>query len=188
MKNEQRFLASRNNTVSGTFVVILAKNIDHHSFSNNVFENEKWKNIVRGLIFSREINLSMRKMISYRVILATEFVRYARSVYQCAAILSMSTRSPPRLLDLQSATSQQLVALLSQDDDLNANGSFREQCYHACRILQKKHQSVAPDSLIDNLFHMDKGIIRKEWKHFIEDADQAPSRGRPPILTALQVP
>jgi hypothetical protein len=73
----------------------------------------------------------------------------------------------------------------SVDEQFNSSGSFREQCFHACRILRTQYQPAVPYSLIGKLFHVDKATIRKEWKRFMKDADQAISGGRPPILTAL---
>jgi hypothetical protein len=79
------------------------------------------------------------------------------------------------------------MTVLLQDELFNASGSFREQCFHACRVLREEHQPVVPYSVIGMLFRVSKGTIRKEWKRFQKDADNAASGGRPPILTSLQV-
>jgi hypothetical protein len=95
----------------------------------------------------------------------------------------------PRQLADHEALAQHsyLLELLLSDASFQASTSFREQCYHACRILRAEQDPPVPFSLIGKVFQVDKGTVRKHARKYADDLDAIGSPGRPPLFTPEQI-
>jgi hypothetical protein len=93
--------------------------------------------------------------------------------------------SPPRPLpgEIESVAEAELIACLSGDDAFSQSQSFREQCFHACRILRMNHIPPVPFAVIGRLLQVDKGTVRNHWQTFKAQENLIRQQGRPSLLT-----
>jgi hypothetical protein len=61
--------------------------------------------------------------------------------------------------DVAATTSAEVIECLQQDEAFTSATSFREQCFHACRILRKGHAPRVSLELIGLVLRIERGTI-----------------------------
>jgi hypothetical protein len=65
--------------------------------------------------------------------------------------------------------------------------SFREQCFHTCRILREKHTPRVPRELIGQIFGVESGTIYNPWREYGAQGNGTKHVGCPPALSSPEL-
>jgi hypothetical protein len=97
--------------------------------------------------------------------------------------------SPPRSLPVPYLLGKHsdLVEQLVMNELFLSSTSFREQFYHACRVLHHGRQPPVLFEMIARSFAVDRGTIRNHSKKYQSALNLRGTPGRPPILTPTEI-
>jgi hypothetical protein len=98
--------------------------------------------------------------------------------------------SPPRSLrdeQIEAAIFADMKRCIEADNEYGLSKSFREQCFHACRILHEQHVPPVPFSVIAKAFSITKGSLKSHLKAFSHHLNNCLPAGRHAVLTAEQL-